>query len=115
MQILKGKVQKSVTINHIMNDVRNCICIDYYTEQLNFGNGSENYFINSDNHSISDLIEFLKNKFFDNIHFELSSEYYEYLIIYTNLSETEIKELIEWIKDNYYKIDCNEILITCSD
>lgn len=106
MQILKAKTGKSITINHILNNSQS-ICIIYHTEQLSV----DGFFINNKDYSIKDLINFISN----NLSIDNVGKTFDYLIIYTNLSELEIIELINWCNNNSNMIDCREILMTCTN
>ena len=106
MQILKGNILKSVTVQHIMNDT-NSYCYVYYDDPLQI-EGS--YFVNSKYASLEQLIDYLKCEYIKD---KTDCEVKDYFIVYTNNTQAEIQELIDWLDCNSYKLNARCILVTC--
>lgn len=100
MQILKSEVQKSVTVQHILNDT-NSMCFVYYEQPLQF----EHFWIDSREYTHDDLKECIMSN--------IPTKQCDYLIIYTNQPEIEIQGLVGWLDYNSHKFNCNEIIVTC--
>ena len=113
MQILKGQILKSVTVQHIL-DSTNSYCFVYYTDRLPF----ESYYLNSKVATLEELQEYLQ-EWIDDIKgridklFDYDGSIYEYVIIYTNNTEEELHDLIEWLDFNETKFRCRCLLLTC--
>lgn len=105
MLIVKGKSQKSVLAN-ILIDKTKSICFQYYDQPVIF----DSICVDSTEYSLNDFIECIAEEFkrvnADKIH-------YDYLIIYTNEKEEDLKELIDWLNEYRWRIFCNDILVMC--
>jgi len=107
MQILKGDRLKSVTVKSILEST-NSLCLVYYDNVLPF----EHYYLNSSEANLFQLELYLQE--FINIECNKSSErQYDYFILYTNNTEEELVDLIEWLKENEIYFNSRCILITC--
>ena len=108
MQILKGEILKSVTVKSILEST-NSLCLVYYDNVLPF----EHYHLNSNEANLFQLELYLK-EFISHIECNKSSKrQYDYFILYTNNTEEELVELIEWLKENEIYFNCRCVLITC--
>lgn len=103
MQILKANVQKSITISHLLNSSPNSLCIvyhDYYPLIY------ESLWLNSKEYSLDDLKQCVVGEIIN------ARQRSGYLIIYTNKTEQELAEFINFIgRQSIYPFD--EVLITC--
>ena len=106
MQILKGNILKSVTIQHIINNT-NSYCYIYYDQELPI-EGS--YFVNSKYVSLEQLIGYLECEYIKD---KTSCDIKDYFIVYTNKTQEEIQELIEWLDYNSHRLNARCVLITC--
>jgi hypothetical protein len=100
MQVLKGNIFKSVTVQNLLITTKS-YCVVYLDTRLPF----ECYLIDSQIFSLNELKSYLQN-YNDNMN-------YEYFILYTHNTEEELKDIIEYIKKNEYKFNCKCFLITC--
>lgn len=106
MLILKGKAMKSDILNSIAQN-RKCICFEYHDNPVCL----ESFFVDSSKYTLDDLfneIDFIFEKdFYDT--------YFNYLLIYTNEKEDDVKRYSKWLEDNRRVLRCGEIIITCVD
>ena len=42
-----------------------------------------------------------------------NDKFYDYLIVYTNESEEDLREIINWLEDNKWNIPFRDIILTC--
>ena len=42
-----------------------------------------------------------------------NDKFYDYLIAYTNESEEDLREIINWLEDNKWNIPFRDIILTC--
>ena len=105
MQILKGDVMKSVTVQHILENTHS-ECYVYYNTELPF----DHYYINSNYFTLEDLKDNI-NQYMMNQ--DMTDPRLDYFIIYTNNTEEELKDLLNWLdgKSNLMNASC--ILVTC--
>jgi hypothetical protein len=106
MQLLKGLKGKSVTVHHLLNSTHS-ICIVYDT---GWTPSFECYFVDSKEATIKQLKNWIESYIKEIEKATISNDYF---IIYTNNSETELKELAYWLDDNKDKLKTVEILVTC--
>jgi len=106
MQILKGNNLKSVTVQNILANT-NSICYVYYNHVLPF----DYYSVNSDCYTIEELQGYLR-EFINNIKND-KSKFHDYFIVYTNNTERELSDLIEWLKNEENDSNFRCIMITC--
>lgn len=107
MLIVKGESQKSVLANVLMGKT-NSICFQYYDIPVIF----DSICVDSEEHSMDDFIECIAEEFEKiNAH----RTHYDYLIIYTNEKEENLKELIDWLNKHRWRIFCNDILVMCKE
>ena len=102
MLILKGDKGKSKVLNELGE---NSICFEYHEYVVDFKNG---YWISSLNHSINEFKDFIKACLY-----EEDENFYNYLIIYTNEKEEDLKDLINWLEDNERRFLCGDIIVAC--
>lgn len=108
MLVLKGNAGKSEIINSIMKD-NGFICYAYYDMPVIYGDNA--FIVDSNEYSLKEFFDGIYSEFVDVLH----DEYYRYLIIYTNNKENELKQYIDWIKENRKVFRCGQILITCTE
>lgn len=104
MLILKGNIQKSVVVSHILENA-SALCYVYYDDELPF----DNVFINSEMYSLTDLKNTL-NDIIDNLP---KGVLYDYFIVYTNNTEDELKKFIVWLDDKSKSIIAKNVILTC--
>jgi len=102
MQILKGEILKSATVNSILQST-NSYCYVYYDHVLPF----DNCYVNSKYATLEQLQGYLQE------HIKNSENKYDYFIIYTNNTEEELSELIQWLDGKEMDFNCRCILVTC--
>lgn len=107
MLIIKGKSQKSVLAN-ILLDKTKSICFQYYDMPLIFNS----ICLDSREYSLSDFIECIADEL---KRVNAYRTHYDYLIIYTNEKEEDLKELIDWLNEHRWRIFCNDILVMCKE
>lgn len=105
MLFVKGKSQKSVFANILLEKTKS-ICFQYYDMPVIFNSVC----VDSNEYSLENFIECiseeLKRVNADRIH-------YDYLIIYTNEKEEDLKELVDWLNEHRDRVFCNDILVMC--
>lgn len=104
MQILKGNILKSVTVENILK-YTNSYCYVYYDVQLPF----DNYYVNSKVATLEQLQGYLM----EHIEYKNPNRHLDYFIIYTNNTQDELSELIGWLDGKETSFNCKCILITC--
>ena len=105
MLILKGSQGKSKLLYDI---VGNNLYFEYNDYPVNFGG----YFLNSLNHSIEDLKDYIKAHLSEEDKSYIEN-FYDYLIIYTNQNEGDLKDFITWLEDNERWFSCRHVVIAC--
>lgn len=105
MLIVKGKNQKSVLANILLYRTKS-ICFQYYDYPVIY----DAVCVESTKYSLNDFIECIAEEFEKVSAYEA---YYDYLIIYTNEKEEDLKELIEWFNEHGREISCKNILVMC--
>lgn len=107
MLIVKGKNQKSVLVNILM-DATKSLCFEYYDYPIMHGS----YYIDSEIYSLNEFIEGMAETFK-----ELNADrvHYDYLIIYTNEREEDLKEVIDWLNEHRWRIFCKDIIVMCKE
>ena len=105
MQILKG-VGKSYTISYLLK-YADCTFFEYTSCPI----FNEGYFIDSNEYSLHDLMDCIREDY----EAVYEDGHLEYLIIYTNEKEEDLKQYIDYIKKNESLYDFTEILITCRE
>lgn len=107
MLIIKGENQKSVLANILMNET-NSICFEYYNSPVVI----HSVYVDSSKYSLENFIECVAEEL-KRINAHTYNTHYDYLIIYTNKKEEDLKELIDWLKEHRWRIFCRNILIMC--
>lgn len=105
MLIVKGECRKSVLAG-ILFDATKSICFQYYDKPVIFGG----ICVDSREYSLSDFVECIAEEF---KRVSADRNRYDYLIIYTNENEEDLKELIDWLNKHRWRIFCNDILVMC--
>lgn len=105
MQILKGNFMKSVTVLNLLKNT-NSYCYVYYEQPLP---SIENYYVNSSVASLEQLRGYLQEK----IDWKNPEIQFDYFILYTNKTEEELSNLINWLNGKENDFGCNCILVTC--
>lgn len=106
IQILKGKSGKSRTVDDLLKNTES-ICYVYYDLSLPLYGYSK--FVNSHKHSLNDLKEAIM---LDNDKQNYDS-FLDYFIIYTNNTENELQEFLQWLELFEHQINANTIIVTC--
>ena len=106
MLILKGKTMKSDILNSIAQS-RKCICFEYHDNPVCF----ESFFVDSSKYTFDDLLNEIDFVFEKNFY----DTYFDYLLIYTNEKEDDVKRHSKWLEDDRQVLRCREIIITCVD
>ena len=107
MLIVKGKTQKSL-LAEILMDKTKSICFQYYDVPIAF----ESFYVDSTEHSLEEFIECIAEVF---KRVNADRTHYDYLIIYTNEKEKDLKELIEWLDEHRWRIFCKDIIVMCKE
>ena len=107
MLIVKGKAQKSVLANILM-DKTNSICFQYYDMPVI----RDSICVDKSECSLNDFIECISDEF---EFMRKDDTHYDYAIIYTNENKEDLKELIDWLNNNRWKIRCNDIIMMCKE
>lgn len=107
MLIVKGKAQKSVLANILMDKTKS-ICFQYYDMPVVW----DSFCVDSKEYSLSDFIECIAEEL---KRINAYRMHYDYMIIYTNESEEDLKELIEWLNEHRWRVFCNDIIVMCKE
>ena len=91
MQILKGNIYKSVTVQNLLSITKSYCYVNSKVATL----------------------EQLKSYLYEHVNHKDPNIFYDYFILYTHNTEEELKDIIEYIKKNEYKFNCKCFLITC--
>lgn len=105
MLIIKGENQKSSLANILLNKTKS-ICFQYYDKPVVF----DSICVDSTEYSLKDFIECIAEEL---KRVNAYRVHYDYLIIYTNENEEDLKELIDWLNEHMWRIFCNDILVMC--
>lgn len=108
MLIIKGKSQKSILAN-ILLDKTKSICFQYYDTPVIFNS----ICVDNREYCLSDFIKCIAKEFEGAI--TIDETPYDYLIIYTNEKEEDLKELIDWLNKHRWEVFCNGILVMCKE
>jgi hypothetical protein len=104
MLLIKGEVNKSILVSVIGRATQADIVV-YHNDMLPFE--QEYIVIDSDLHPQKFVCDYIKSKYM------LGQSYLtEYLIIYTNFPEHQLKELIDFINKNERDILARSVLVT---
>lgn len=107
MLIIKGKNQKSVLVNILM-DATKSLCFEYHDYPVFYNS----YCVDSEEYSLFEFIEFMAETFK-----ELNADrvHYDYLIVYTNKKEEDLKELVDWLDKHRWRVFCRDIIVMCKE
>ena len=107
MLIIKGKAQKSAFANILMDKTKS-ICFQYYDQPVIWNS----ICVDKSEYSLMDFIECMAETFK-----ELNADrtHYDYLIIYTNEKEEDLKELTDWLNEHRWRVWCRNIIVMCKE
>lgn len=105
MLIVKGETQKSVLVNILMEET-DSICLDYNNRPVIYNSISCNKAI----YSLGDFMQCIAEEC---QRLNAYGVHCDYLIIYTNEKEEDLKEFIDWLDYYRWEIPCKDILVTC--
>lgn len=105
MLMLKGTCGKS-RVTDIIADRTNSICLAYGYHTLIFGS----FQIDSEHYSLDDFLKLISSTSQEAI---ANDKFYDYLIVYTNESEEDLREIINWLEYNKWNIPFRDIILTC--
>lgn len=109
MLIIKGKSRKSVLANILM-DKTNSICFQYYDQPVILNS----ICVDSMEYSLNDFIECLREELAIIEDGDMDKKHYDYLIIYTNQYEEDLKALFKYLGEHRrWGIYCKDILVMC--
>lgn len=107
MLIVKGKSQKSILANILLSKTKS-ICFQYYDTPVIF----DSVCVDSREYSLNDFIECVAEELG---RVNADRTHYDYLIIYTNEKEEDLKELVEWLNEHRWRIFCKDIMVMCKE
>lgn len=107
MLILKGNSGKSGVINMLMNQT-NSICFMYYDTPCIWNS----ICVDNREHSLKDFLECISNAITEE---SINDKHYDFLIIYTNEYEEDLKEILNWLDERRWDIPCRDIIVTCKE
>ena len=107
MLIVKGKAQKSVLTNILMDKTKS-ICFQYYDMPVIW----DSICVDKTKYSLSDFIECIAEELKK---VNADGTHYDYMIIYTNEREEDLTKLIDWLNEHRWRIFCNDILVMCKE
>ena len=105
MLMLKGSCGKS-RVTDIIADRTNSICLSYGCHTLIFGS----FQIDSEHYSLDDFLKLISTTSQEAI---VNDKFYDYLIIYTNENEEDLRDIISWLEDNKWNIPFRDIILAC--
>jgi hypothetical protein len=105
MMILKGNRGKSKFLCELIG---NNLCFEYYECTVNLGG----YWMSNLNHSIDEFKDYIKACLYEEDK-SGKENLYNYLIIYTNEKEEDLKDFISWLEDNERWFSCRNVIVTC--
>lgn len=107
MLIVKGNKQKSVLAQILVHNTQS-ICFEYCEYPVMYFS----YCVDSEIYSLSEFMEFMAQEL-DTLRVE--DRHLDYLIIYTNEKEEDLKELINWVNENERTICFKDVLVMCKE
>lgn len=107
MLILKGNSGKSRVINMLMNQT-NSICFMYYDTPCIWNS----ICIDNREASLEDFLKYISNAITEEA---VNDRHYDFLIIYTNEYEEDLKEILNWLDERRWDISCRDIVVTCKE
>ena len=105
MLMLKGACGKS-RVTDIIADRTNSICLVYGYHTLIYGS----FQIDSKHYSLDDFLKLISNTAQEAV---TNDKHYDYLIVYTNEREEDLREIINWLEDNKWNIPFRDIILAC--
>lgn len=105
MLIVKGNCGKSRVVDIIASRT-NSVCLVYGFYTFIFGS----FQIDSRHYSLDDFLKLISKTSQEAI---ANDEFYDYLIIYTNEREEDLREIINWLEDNKWNMHFRDIILTC--
>lgn len=107
MLIVKGETQKSVLANILLKET-NSICFQYYNTPVIFNS----ICLDSTEYSLEDFIECIAE---ESKRVNADRTHYDYLIVYTNEKEEDLKILIDWLREHMWRFFCKDIMVMCKE
>ena len=107
MLIVKGARGKSV-LAQILTHYTESICFEYYDYPVMYNS----YCVDSEVYSLPEFAEYVEEEL---RRLNAHDRHYDYLIIYTNEKEEDLKGLIEWLDENKFGISCKDIIVMCRE
>lgn len=104
MLILKGKKQKTVVVNSIMES-NDSILMYYNDYRIDFESEAA-LWVNKSQCSIDEFFKEAEN-------WMKNSGEHKFFILYTNEKERDLKEWINWLYANERFLPCNQVILTC--
>ena len=105
MLIVKGDYGKSRVIDILMAHT-NSICFVYNDYPLIY----ESICVDSNEYSLENFSECISDVLKDAI---IKDKHYEYLLVYTNQNEEDLKKIVDWLDKNKFNIPCRDVIVTC--
>ncbi len=105
MLILKGDCGKSKIVD-IMMDKTDSICFVYNDYPLIYNA----FGIDSRLYSLKDFLKCISDGITKAV---IDDKHYDYLLVYTNQSEEDLKDIIDWLDKYRWNINCRDIILTC--
>ena len=105
MLIVKGDYGKSRVIDVLMAHT-NSICFVYNDYPLIFNSIG----IYSREYSLTDFLKCISCALKEEV---VNDNHYDYLLVYTNQREEDLKEIIDWLDKHKFNIPCRDIVLTC--
>lgn len=105
MLIVKGDCGKSRVVDVLMAHT-NSICFVYNNYPLIY----ESICVDSNEYSLEKFLECISDEL---KYAAISDKHYDYLLVYTNQSEEDLQDIINWLDKHKFKIPCRDIVLTC--
>jgi hypothetical protein len=105
MLIVKGDCGKSRVIDVLMAHT-DSICFVYNNYPLIY----KSICVDSGEYSLENFLECISNELKEAV---VNDKHYDYLLIYTNQNEEDLKEIVDWLKKYKFNIPCRDIVLTC--
>ena len=106
MLIVKGEASKSALANILILKTKS-ICFQYYAAPVVW----DSIIVDNTRYSLDNLIECITEVL------EETKTHYDYLIIYTNEKERDLKKLVDWLND--YKgegaLSYADVIVMCKE
>lgn len=107
MLVVKGKRGKSVLAQILAQNTKS-ICFEYHDYPVMYNS----YCIDCEAYSLYEFIEYMAETFKK---LNADRTHYDYLIIYTNEKEEDLKELTDWLNEHRWRVWCKNIIVMCKE